>query len=254
MWPVGVAVVDVDVEDALELPAACDQEPVETVAADRADEAFGDRVACGARNGVRMISTPSLLKTLSKSQLNLLSRSWTGSEPVSPARESSCPERLQRTTRGRQRTLEPPIGATSSVARLIAVNADSAARPHADDRCPRGAPETIGVLWGARTCEARFACKSDTTKFTNPTGSAEFYEESVGDATPSLDLASLPALQTQREPRDRAVGERAAQARLARDPDDPANQSLTTVGRQRRLVRELEALPVEEQTGEVECS
>ena len=32
--------------------------------------------AFGARNGVRMISTPSLRKTLSKARLNLLSRSW----------------------------------------------------------------------------------------------------------------------------------------------------------------------------------
>src|SRR6266852_371012 len=32
--------------------------------------------AFGARNGVRMISTPSLWKTSSKTLLNLLSRSW----------------------------------------------------------------------------------------------------------------------------------------------------------------------------------
>jgi hypothetical protein len=37
-------VVDIDAEDALELPAAGDQEPVEAVAADGADPAFGERV------------------------------------------------------------------------------------------------------------------------------------------------------------------------------------------------------------------
>jgi hypothetical protein len=37
-------VVNVDAQDALELPAADDQEPVETVAADRADPAFGECV------------------------------------------------------------------------------------------------------------------------------------------------------------------------------------------------------------------
>jgi hypothetical protein len=40
----GVVVVDVNAQDALELPAAADQEPVEAVAADGADPAFGERV------------------------------------------------------------------------------------------------------------------------------------------------------------------------------------------------------------------
>jgi hypothetical protein len=40
----GVVVIDVDAQDALELPAAGDQEPVEAVAADGADPAFGERV------------------------------------------------------------------------------------------------------------------------------------------------------------------------------------------------------------------
>ncbi len=44
MWPVGVVVLRVDAEDMLELSAACDQEPIETVAADRADPAFGEGV------------------------------------------------------------------------------------------------------------------------------------------------------------------------------------------------------------------
>jgi hypothetical protein len=41
---VGVVVVGVDAEDTLKLPVAADQEPVEAVAADGADEAFGERV------------------------------------------------------------------------------------------------------------------------------------------------------------------------------------------------------------------
>jgi len=44
MWPVGVVVVDVDVQNAFELPAAADQEPVEAIASDGADPAFGERV------------------------------------------------------------------------------------------------------------------------------------------------------------------------------------------------------------------
>ena len=42
--PVGVVVVDVDAHDMLELSATDDQEPVEAVAADGADPAFGERV------------------------------------------------------------------------------------------------------------------------------------------------------------------------------------------------------------------
>jgi hypothetical protein len=41
---VSVVVVDVDAQDMLELSAACDQEPVEAVAADRSDPAFSERV------------------------------------------------------------------------------------------------------------------------------------------------------------------------------------------------------------------
>ena len=44
MWPMGVVVVNVDAQDALELPAAGDEELVEAVAADGADPAFGERV------------------------------------------------------------------------------------------------------------------------------------------------------------------------------------------------------------------
>jgi hypothetical protein len=44
VWPVGVVVLDVRAQDALELSAADDQKPVEAVAADGADPAFGERV------------------------------------------------------------------------------------------------------------------------------------------------------------------------------------------------------------------
>src|SRR5713226_9015784 len=76
MRPMTVVVVDVDAEHLLELSPADDQDPVEAVAADGADQRSANAFACGARNGVRMISTPSLRKTSSKARLNLLSRSW----------------------------------------------------------------------------------------------------------------------------------------------------------------------------------
>ena len=47
MRPVRVVVVDVDAQDALKLPAAADQEPVEAIAANGADPAFGERVCLG---------------------------------------------------------------------------------------------------------------------------------------------------------------------------------------------------------------
>jgi hypothetical protein len=40
----GCVVIDVDVQDTLKLLAAADQEPIEAVAADSADPAFGERV------------------------------------------------------------------------------------------------------------------------------------------------------------------------------------------------------------------
>src|SRR6266550_2829619 len=70
-----VVVVDEDPEDALEVASVHDQQPVETLGADGADEALGVAFAFGARTGVRIISMPSLLKTVSKSRVNLLSRS-----------------------------------------------------------------------------------------------------------------------------------------------------------------------------------
>jgi hypothetical protein len=52
MGPVRVVVVDVGAQDTLKLPATADQEPIETVAADGADPAFGERVCLrGAKRG-----------------------------------------------------------------------------------------------------------------------------------------------------------------------------------------------------------
>jgi hypothetical protein len=44
VWPVGVVVVGEDAEDALEMASVHDQDPVEAVGPDGADEALGDRV------------------------------------------------------------------------------------------------------------------------------------------------------------------------------------------------------------------
>ena len=54
-----------------------DQEPVEALRADGADEALGDRVRLRARTGVLMTRILSLAKTGLKSRVNLLSRSRT---------------------------------------------------------------------------------------------------------------------------------------------------------------------------------
>jgi hypothetical protein len=70
-----VVVVDADAEHLLELSPADDQASVEAVAADVPTQSSANAFVGGARNGVRMISTPSLRKTSSKTRLNLLSRS-----------------------------------------------------------------------------------------------------------------------------------------------------------------------------------
>lgn len=44
MWPVAVEIVDEGREHALKMATVEDQEPVETLASDGADEARGDRV------------------------------------------------------------------------------------------------------------------------------------------------------------------------------------------------------------------
>jgi hypothetical protein len=44
MWPVAVVMVDEDHKHSLEMAAVEDQQPVETLGSDGADEAFGNRV------------------------------------------------------------------------------------------------------------------------------------------------------------------------------------------------------------------
>jgi hypothetical protein len=51
MWPVGVVVVDVDAQGALELSVTCDQGPVKLFTADCSDPAFSERV--GVRRAKR---------------------------------------------------------------------------------------------------------------------------------------------------------------------------------------------------------
>ena len=55
----GVVVVDVGAQYALELATACDQEPVEAVTADAADPAFGERVCL--RSAKRSADDPDAL-------------------------------------------------------------------------------------------------------------------------------------------------------------------------------------------------
>jgi hypothetical protein len=56
MWPLAVVMVDVDAEDVLEVAAVENQQPVEALRADGADEAFGDRV--GLRSTHRCLHDP----------------------------------------------------------------------------------------------------------------------------------------------------------------------------------------------------
>jgi len=56
-------VIDEDAKDTLEVASVQDQDPVEALGADGPHEALG-------RIGVRMISMPSLRKTVSKSRVN----------------------------------------------------------------------------------------------------------------------------------------------------------------------------------------
>ena len=77
MRPMAVVVVDVLSEDGFELTPVEDQHPVETLAADGADEALGKALARGARIGVRMVRIRSEQNTSSKPVVNLASRSRT---------------------------------------------------------------------------------------------------------------------------------------------------------------------------------
>jgi hypothetical protein len=70
-----VVVLDVNTRDAFEVPAAHDQQPVETLVADSADESLcvGVRLTC---TGVQITLVPSQRNSSSKAAVNLLSRSW----------------------------------------------------------------------------------------------------------------------------------------------------------------------------------
>ena len=74
MRPMAVVVVDVLCKDDFELTPVEDQHPVETLAADGTDEAFGKSVGSGGRIGVRMVRIRSERNTSSKSVVNLASR------------------------------------------------------------------------------------------------------------------------------------------------------------------------------------
>jgi hypothetical protein len=50
VWAVHVVVLDELLQDLLEVPRSGDQEVIEAFAAQRADEAFGDRVGPGSPN------------------------------------------------------------------------------------------------------------------------------------------------------------------------------------------------------------
>ena len=77
MWALGVVVVGVDAQDAVELTRAEDQQPVQALRACGPYEAPACALACGERNGVRITSTPSVRKTSSKPATNFESRSRT---------------------------------------------------------------------------------------------------------------------------------------------------------------------------------
>jgi hypothetical protein len=69
-------VLDIDPQDVFEVAAADDQQPVETLVADRADEPFRVGVRRWCLQGVWMTLIPSLRNRSSKAAVNLLSRSW----------------------------------------------------------------------------------------------------------------------------------------------------------------------------------
>ena len=61
-----VVVVDVDAEDVLKVAAVENQQPIQALRADSADEPSAIAFAFGARTGVFTIRIPSLRKTSSK--------------------------------------------------------------------------------------------------------------------------------------------------------------------------------------------
>ena len=75
MGPVLVVVDRVVGQDACELAAAEDEQPVEAFATQGPDLALGVRRAFGAWSGALITRMPCVRKTSSKSRVNLLSRS-----------------------------------------------------------------------------------------------------------------------------------------------------------------------------------
>ena len=63
---VAVVMIHEDGKHALQVSFVHDQHPVQTLGADCAHESLRDPIACGTRNGVRTIWTPSLWNTSSK--------------------------------------------------------------------------------------------------------------------------------------------------------------------------------------------
>jgi hypothetical protein len=59
-----------------------DEDAVEELASDAADEAFGDGVGRGARTGVWMMRTSMAVNTVSRPAVNLASRSRTPGHPA----------------------------------------------------------------------------------------------------------------------------------------------------------------------------
>jgi hypothetical protein len=76
VWPHAVVMLAVGAQHLFEVAAAEDQQPVETLGPDGADEALGVRVRLGCRIGVWITLIASLRNTSSKAALNLLSLSW----------------------------------------------------------------------------------------------------------------------------------------------------------------------------------
>ena len=91
VWALGVVVVDVDAQDAVELARSEDQQPVQALRSVRsARSARRARWPAATRNGVWITLTPSVRKTSSKPATNFVSRSR-----IRNLTSSSAPERLR---------------------------------------------------------------------------------------------------------------------------------------------------------------
>jgi len=75
MRPSPVVVLHIDPKDAIEMPGAEDQQPVQALCAKRLDPALGEGVRVRRPDWVRITRIPSDPKTASKERENLASRS-----------------------------------------------------------------------------------------------------------------------------------------------------------------------------------